>query len=72
MGFIESNRPNSLVLTNTLPHILEEIQKITGRNLAESTIVHYYKELNESLVYPFVDYIEKLAHSVIDGNLEIF
>lgn len=72
MGFIEGNRPSSLVLTNTIPHMLEEIQKITGRSLVESTIAHYYRELNESLVYPFIDYIETLTHSLIDENLEIF
>jgi len=72
MGFIEMERPGELVLTNTIPHILEEIQKITGRSLVESTIAHYYKELNDSLVYPFIEYIENLAHSLIDKNLQLF
>jgi len=72
MGLADVDGDGSVYLTNTIPHILEEIQKISGKDLSESTIADYFRELNESLVYPFGDYINKLVHEVIDRNIVMY
>jgi hypothetical protein len=69
MGLADTEGHGSVFLTNTIPHILEEIQKISGRDLGESTIVHYFKELNESLVYPFIEKIDELIQELVGKQL---
>lgn len=70
MGFIDPTN-NEAILTNTVPHIIEMIQKITNKKYEEDSIISLFKELNTNIIYPFIEYIDKLTHDTIDDFLII-
>jgi hypothetical protein len=71
VGFIDPEKSDSIVLTNSIPHILEELQKIKGKTYKEESIISVFRDINERLVFPFINYIENLVHQVIDDKLII-
>ena len=71
IGFLDSDNDRSVILTNSIPHILEELQRIKGVKYEEKSIIYLFKDLNERIVFPFIDHIESLVHQVIDDKLII-
>lgn len=70
-GLIDPSKPRSMLLTNTIPHILEKLQDLTGKTFDDDSTALLFREMNENIVYPFIMYIEKLAHNLIDENVEV-
>ncbi len=71
IGFIDPENDKSVVLTNSIPHIIEELQKIKGEKYEEKSVIYLFKDLNERIVFPFIDHIEYLVHQIIDDKMVI-
>ena len=71
MGFMNPLNLTEAIFTNSIPHILEEIQRITGKTYKEESIMSFFKEVNTEIIFPFIDYLEKTAHETIDDFLMI-
>jgi hypothetical protein len=69
MGFMHPLNPNEAIFTNSIPHILEEIQRLTGKKYEEESITSFFKEVNTTIIFPFIDYIEKAVHDTVDDFL---
>jgi len=69
MGFVDPNDSEKVILTNTVPHILEVIQKLTGSEYDETSVLTFFRDTNQNVIFPFIEYLQNLSLEVFNGVL---